>query len=308
MGILWSERSYIFHEDFALKRGPLPLHIIQDHTFRNGLAVYGARHEEDFVAQYAGVSETTGRQRWNVAQWALYNHPLTDKTPRLRRTDGGYAYETPSARIDVAVDDDYAVRLELRASAEYGGVPRVQGQAWPHLLLEQHDYVEGEPSLGELTALDYTAEVRMEYCRCNTPPEQLDPELHAAQFVHFFAIGDPVAGDMFWFGVIFFDSRHTVYPGYAQLDVGKDDCTNKMIVVEPLTAYTDEIPAMGTWLHCKADLLPLIKRAVETAQKRGTLPDSRFERMKILSTNIGFELPGDFDAALQIRKLELIAR
>ena len=308
MGILWSERSYIFREETAIKRGPLPLHIIRDRDFRNGLAIYGTRHEDDFIAQYAGVSETTGYQRWNVAQWALYNHPLTAETPRLRREDGGYAYETPSARIDVAANGEYAIRLELRASAEYGGVPRVAGQDWPHLLLEQHDYVESEPALGELRSLDYAAEVQLEYCRCNMSPEQLNSELHAAQFVHFFAIGDPEARDMFWFGITFFDSRYKIYPGYAHLDVGKADCTNKMVIVEPLTVYTDDAPLPGNWLHCKADLLPLLRRAVETAQSRGTLPDCRFERMKILSTNIGFELPGDYDAALQIRKLELIAR
>ena len=283
-----------------------PIELIRDSKFQNGLDIYGTTHEEGFVAQYSGISETTGPQSWNIAQWANYKYPLAQDTPRMNLENGGYIYETPTCRLDVNTCDDYLLRMELRASQEYEGHVRCEGEAWPHLLIEQHDCVDFFPSMGELKKLDYSISIMIEYCKSYMTPEQFNPQLHCSQVSHYLALGDMEAGDWFWFGVAFWDNRYEVSPGHISEDVGKDDCSHKMIVAEPLTVYTDVIPQIGDWIEIKVDLLPRIRKAVEVAQQRGYLKNVQFERLKVMSTNLGFENPGNFDAALQIRELTLV--
>lgn len=300
MALIWSE--------LIEEKKQRPIHMIGDPGFENGLVIYGPRHEDDTWAQYAGISKTTEPQIWNIAQWAVEKYPLKNDTPRTDLPGGGYRYETPSCRVDVRCEEDCLIRLELRTGPEYGDHVRQFGEGWPHLLLEQHRAIDFEPAMGSLTALEYSVSMMLEYCKCNMTEEQLDTDLHCAQLSHYWAIGDPEAMDFFWFGIAFFDSRHEVLQASANIDVGKADATHKIIVVEPQHLFSGKIMKPGEWVDCKVDLLPLIRKAVETAQANGCLQNCKFERMKIFSTNIGFENPGNFDSALKIRKLELIGR
>ncbi len=287
-----------------IKTRPLPL--IRDSEFKNGFAIYGPRHEDGMTAQYAGTSKTTGVQAWNIAQWANYNHPLDAKTPRVNLENGGFIYETPTCKLSVHDNDDYLIRMELRTDHEYKGRARKNGEDWPHFLLEQNDVIDYYPPMGDWKKLSYKVSIMFEYIKCNMKEEDIDPNLHATQLSHYFAIWDPVAEDGFWFGLTFLDNRHEVFPGYMSEDVGKDDCTHKMIVVDPILSYTDKAPKLGEWVNIECDLLPRIRKGVENAQARGYLKNAQFERMKIVSTNIGFENPGNYDSAFRIRELSLL--
>lgn len=298
MAFIWCETME------PIKTRPLPL--IRDPKFENGFAVYGPRHEDGMTAQYAGVNKTTGVQAWNIAQWANYRNPLNENTPRIRYENGGFRYETPTSRVDVHNLDDCLIRMELRASEEYQGRVRKEGEEWPHLLLEQNDVIDFYPPMGEWKRLDYRISIMPEYIRSNMNAEDVSPALHAAQLSHYFAIWDSDAGDGFWFGITFLDNRYGVFPGYMSEDVGKADCTHKMIAVDPILTYTQTPPALGQWTDIHADLLPRIRQAVQKAQSRGFLLNARFENMRIASTNIGLEIPGNYNAAFKIRELSLL--
>lgn len=298
MAFIWCETLEM------IKTRPLPL--IRDSEFKNGFATYGPKHEDGMTAQYAGIGKTTGIQAWNIAQWANCNHPLNEKTLRTNLENGGFIYETPTCKLSVRDKDDYLIRMELRTDSEYRGRVRKNSEEWPHLLLEQNDVIDYYPSMGDWKRLSYRLSIMPEYCKCNMKADQVDPSLHAAQLSHYFAIWDPEAQDGFWFGLTIWDNRHDVFPGYMSEDVGKDDCTHKMIVVDPILTYTDKAPALGEWTDIECDLLPRIKNAVENAKARGYLKDAAFERMKIASTNIGLEIPGNYDMAFRIREISLL--
>ena len=307
MATVWNEQSIIW-TDMALQREGRPLDLLMDPRFENGFAVYGPRHSDFVTAQYAGRAETTAQQCWHIAQWGVYKHPFTKETKRVT-TEKGFIYSTPSVSIETRYDDpDFGLRMEIHASMEYQDHVRQDGEDWPHLILEQHHVIETEPDMGQLGALDYACEIQLEYCACAMRPDQINPDKHAAQISHYWAIGDPVAKDWFWFGITFFDNRHEIFPGYASRDVGKADATNKMIVVPPQTTFNDVPAISGEWMTYQADLKPLIRQAVLKAQRQGYLRECRFERMKLLSTNIGYEMPGSYDSAFRIRRLSLIGR
>ena len=306
---IWSEMASPWDASLVIKKDHRPVEMIWDSKFENGFAIYGPRHEDEFVAQYAGVAESTGKQKWNIAQWAVYEHPLTADTVRKDLPNGGYVYETPSVKLSVHDSDEYLIRMELKAEQEYHGRVRKYGEEWPHFLLEQHDVVNCEPAMGELEGLDYSVSFKLDYSICNMRPEDMDfNNMHHAQVVHYWAIIDPVVMDWFWFGLSFYDSRYDLFPGYVNIDTGKDDCSNKMIVKVPQEVFSKQSAVDGDWMDIDVDILPLIQKAVETAKEKGCLKNAQFERMKIVSTNLGFEMMGNFDAAFMLRKLQLIGR
>ena len=61
------------------------------------------------------------------------------------------------------------------------------------------------------------------------------------------------------------------------------------------------------WAEIDADLLPYIKAGLEEAVKRGYLASSNLGDYGIMAINMGWELPGTFDASMQIRDLGILA-
>lgn len=309
MPTIWSEQASIWDPSVFLKKTSRPLEMFQDASFQNGFAIYGPRHEDGMIAQYAGISETTGKQAWNIAQWAVYKHPLTAETRRMDLPNGGFIYETDTMKLSVRDKDDYLIRMEQRAEQEYLRHVRQFGEEWPHFLLEQHAVVECEPYLSEFNSLEYEVSFRLEYSKCNMRREDMNfNNMHHAQVTHYWAIADIKRMDWFWFGLNFYDSRYDSFPGYLHVDEGKADASNKMIVVEPQKTFSDQKATDGEWMDIKVDILPLIKKAIALAQTKGCLWDSNLEDMKIISTNVGFEMMGNFDAAFMLRKLRLTGK
>ena len=309
MPTIWSEQASIWDPSVFLKKTKRPLEMFQDASFQNGFAIYGPRHEDGMIAQYAGISETTGKQAWNIAQWAVYKHPLTAETRRMDLPNGGFIYETDTMKLSVRDKDDYLIRMEQRAEQEYLGHVRQFGEEWPHFLLEQHAVVECEPYLSEFNSLEYEVSFRLEYSKCNMRREDMNfNNMHHAQVTHYWAIADIKRMDWFWFGLNFYDSRYDSFPGYLHVDEGKADASNKMIYVENQKTYSKQSAKDGEWMDISIDILPLIHKAVKAAKAKGCLKDVCVEDMKIISTNLGFEMMGNFDAAFMLRKLRLTGK
>jgi hypothetical protein len=64
-------------------------------------------------------------------------------------------------------------------------------------------------------------------------------------------------------------------------------------------------PKLGQWLPLDVDLLPFIKNGLEEAAKRGYLKDVDLHHYAVANMNFGWEIPGTFDAAAQIRDLRV---
>ena len=309
MPTIWSEQASLWDPSIALKKTNRPLEMISDASFQNGFAIYGPRHEDGMIAQYAGAKETTEKQVWNIAQWAVYRHPLTAETKRTDLPGGGFIYETDTVKLSVGDSADYLIRMEQRAEQEYLGHVRTFGEEWPHFLLEQHACADCEPALGELNALDYEVSFRLEYEKCNMRREDMNfNNMHHAQVTHYWAIADVKRMDWFWFGLNFYDSRYDLFPGYLHVDEGKADASNKMIYVEKQETFSKQRARDGEWMDISIDILPLIHKAVKAAKAKGCLKDVCVEDMKIISTNLGFEMMGNFDAAFMLRKLHLTGK
>jgi hypothetical protein len=63
----------------------------------------------------------------------------------------------------------------------------------------------------------------------------------------------------------------------------------------------------GIWAAVEKDLLPYIKSGLVCAVQRGYLSSSDPRDYAVANMNIGWEVPGTFDASMQIRDLSINA-
>jgi hypothetical protein len=247
---------------------------------------------------------------WRLCQWATKYSLAT--APCLRDADGTLSYENEAKRVVVGPSDSSrkGLTLEVRGSAEYGSRARGRGESWPHLLVEQ-DALRLH-ALDELSEVRLRIRVRLLHSRSGMSAAQYDPSLHAAQFQMFFIVKNirPASADQgnyFWFGVPFYDSRYDIPPAYQAADAGKKDATGKFIYTVAGQALGETSLKTGQWLALDVDLLPHIVKGLQAAAERGYLRSSAPHDYAVANMNLGWEIPGTFDGAIQVQDLEITA-
>lgn len=264
--------------------------VIRDNKFSTGFEIHGPRHEDGIIGK---LNAGEKYPEWRLAQWGTYRNPLTDGVSR-----------TESILIDM--EGDYDIRLEMKSSKEYQGHLRRENEDWPHILIEQF-FKNSVPRLSEVKKLEYTCEFRLDYCNNLIDQSLLDTVMHGAQVHQFFTVVDTRSSSYIWFGIPFFDTRHTIFPGYTGIDSGKDDASGMLILIEPQELFTSSSTHTHEWVSYKCDILPMIQNVFERAKENGYFKDSSLGDMRITSTNLGWEMFSEHDGAFEIRNLSLTA-
>jgi hypothetical protein len=247
------------------------------------------------------------RPAWRLCQWAT--RVSLAAAPRVDLPDGAVSYEDETKRVVFGGGSTGGpdLVLDLRAVAEYEGRTRKAGEAWPHLLVEQ-DTARVFP-LDRLKALELAVDLRLSVF-VDGMKEKADPGLHAAQFQLFFIVKDVApggTGDFLWFGVPFFDSRAEYPPGHQAKDGGKDDATGKFIYsIDGREALPASLRG-GRRVAIRKDLLPFIRDALVCAVRERFLESADPARYAVVNMNLGWEMPGAYDAAVEVRGLAITA-
>ncbi len=288
-------------------RSAAPRELIRDPGFQRGFILLDpAPGKRVALGVLPGlVPDTKTGAVWDLAQWS------SKETLRLesrQRWFGGalrYANGFKSVTLGMPGTEEASVSLRVNAEAEYGGRARKSGEPWVHLLAQQE--IEKPPALSELSAARLRIEVRLRSAqRIETPDYSRD--LHAAQFQLFFSVqnlnrASPGYGQYLWFGVPLYDDRHRVAPAHQAPDTGG---TQMFIYTPAGSVFSRQSAHDKKWLTVDADVLPLLRRGLETAWQRGFLKDSQsLADYRIASLNLGWEVPGIFNVEMQVRKLSL---
>ncbi len=247
---------------------------------------------------------------WRLCQWGTKYTLAAVRC--IRSDDGCFIYENKGKKVVVGKTGSETgdLVLEVRGGAEYGVVARKYGESWPHLLIEQ-DAVNVH-RLDELDSIWFEIGVRLLHCKKRMTDVEYDPGLHAAQFQMFFIVKNinpdsDERGSFYWFGVPFFDNRHKIPPAFMAKDIGKADATGKFIyTVAGETLGVMDLRA-GKWVNIQVDLLGYVKSGVQEAVKRGYLKSLDLHDYAVVNMNLGWEIPGTFGAAAQIRGLNIFA-
>jgi len=112
-------------------------------------------------------------------------------------------------------------------------------------------------------------------------------------------------GKFLWFGVPFYDERYRNPPGHVAQDTAGSDM---FIYTPPAVEFFKGSAHDRVWIRVDKDLVPLIHQALRATWQQGHLTESReLADYRITSVNLGWEVPGIFDVAVQVRGFSLRA-
>ncbi len=263
------------------------------------------------------TGETDAAPTWKLAQ----HHSKFDLS--RPETQTATATEARAATPGLAVartktpNGSVALRLEVAADAEYAA-PRRADQNWLHLLL-QRDFPPSERvSFGDVESLVFTCDAQVLRSERLMTEAEFNPDLHATQASVYFAISNddpesPDFRDYIWFGVSFFDDRWEIQTDYVAVDGDpKTIGTGKLIYRLGEQRTIDDIlggvnPFSKKPVRIEIDLAQYLGDALQAAKERGFLTETRVEQMKTAHFNFGWETPGTYRAALEIKNPRLVA-
>jgi hypothetical protein len=257
---------------------------------------------------------------WELGQWNSKTSAI-DIEPSVSPT-GAYVWEDSNKIIKMGTRDGegYDLYLGVNSISEYDSVFRVNGQPWPHLLVQERISPPGNvgpgcPPLSQLSQLLFQVDACLDTVKIIKTGDY-NPSIHAAQFLIYFTVqnlgsNSNLFGKYVWLGVQVYDDRNPSPPKY----VAHDDGTRMLIYSIAYDETADSTTHSGDWVHFMVDLLPHAKAAVTEAWNRGyfsyedgdstVTPPLNFDDYKIGGMNMGWEAPGMFYAAFKVKDLSL---
>lgn len=294
-----------------------------DLKFENGFKVrnMGGAEKDSPVVGYLNYGDPSLIPEWNIAQWdTKYDfRDLENDTMFMEMDDGVYVYDSIDKVLTVDTNTG-EIGLQLNASEVYDA-PRVDFQAWPHLLLERSKTRnEDAPYANQLKNANH---LRLQFSQKLTMFEDHMGDtatgLHAGSFYTYLllkGINDKGQNELLWFGLSLFDNRYAYIEETGLVDGGKADASGNYIYLLPSRAFTDtdflkdgEIYASedNEWMTIDIDLLPYIKRALTVAQENGYMQGVAMDTVYVDGMNIGWEMPGTYDGEMWIKDISLLS-
>ncbi|MBQ6826457.1 MAG: hypothetical protein IJO46_00450 [Thermoguttaceae bacterium] len=315
-----------FERGFEIVNGPKTLGVLRlpfdgENDKVGGTGKTGKIDETENLSKLGKTGETSeavaAAPTWKLAQhWSKFDLSRPE-------TQTATATEARAATPGLAVartktpDGSVALRLEVAADAEYDA-PRRADQNWLHLLL-QRDFPPSERvSFGDVESLVFTCDAQVLRSERLMTEAEFNPDLHATQASVYFAISNddpesPDFRDYIWFGVSFFDDRWEIQTDYVAVDGDpKSIGTGKLIYRLGEQRTIDDIlggvnPFSKKPVRIEIDLAKYLGGALQAAKERGFLTETRVEQMKLAHFNFGWETPGTYRAALEIKNPRLVA-
>lgn len=240
---------------------------------------------------------------WQMSQW--YSKYDFANTLAKHNADGSIEYCNEGKRIVRYVDN--SLLLSITTSTEYD-TPRVEGEDWPHLLIEQS--FKKKPNIGEVTKLLFFMSLKLDKCE-NKMGDDFNESLHTAQSPFYFILRNMNEksedyNKSIWLGIPSFDYR---YPSLSTEELVSWDIGTNMYIynISPRCIWGDISFHDKQW-HCtELDILPLVKTAIETMRTKGVFLKTTISELELVGMNFGWEVPGTFDAAILVKGISLKA-
>lgn len=245
--------------------------------------------------------KTSKEPVWRLCQWSC-RHDLQG----AQTSDTEYGVEYASESLSMARHSDGVLTMKLDASKEYLK-PRTADEPWAHILIETDlPFVP----VNDYESLELTYSMRILKCE-NRMGEDYNTTIHAAQALGYFHLtnNNPQSADYrmgMWLGVGLYDNRE---PGgmlqkvMSHLDKG----TQTYIYCRPSACFFGDGTdfADGAWHPAYVNVRETLGEALAHFKNQSLFSDSDVEDFAFTSMNFGWEVPGTFDCALQVKDFSL---
>lgn len=305
--------------------------LLKDLTFARGLYVSpfisNNSQIQDWNIITHGGNKADGNPYWTLAQWGCTHDMRTEDGYTFTRNGNVLTYDDGGKYMQIDTDKAGAITLGIKGSEEYtrdenGNIrERTElSENWPHILIDQAIDTPIESTVKSLF-MEITYEVTECVSLVDRSIYPLNELLNAAQFQWFITLYDnDEASATFnhgmFFGFSMFDTRsmNETPKGYSAYDGGKEDSTGAYIYMFSLSQakafpqnQLDGLPSsvVGKEVCIKVDILPFLKQALKEAKQAGALLGASVDKLRIGGTNIGWELPGNYDACVKISNLNI---
>ena len=258
---------------------------------------------------------TASNPVWRLAQW--------DSGPSLveNRVASAPAAITDGIGRRFAFDPaEKKMTFELDTALYYQGRAAVSGDYWPHLLVEQENFLHGN-----------NHEIK-KYLNCGADCMMLSFDIRltefeatpidgdwvrAAQFLMYFYVKGVQTNDFCWLGLQLFDNRRDQTEHYIGYDNGNPSTSGAMIYSigskhvygnSGRTLYNEGAPDTGgEWVHVEIDLRPYLEEMLEIGARDGYFKVDSLSDLCINGMNIGWETIATFDHTMEVKNLELVS-
>lgn len=306
--------------------------LLHDLTFSRGFYVSpfiaNVKQEiSDWSMLTHGGNKADGDPVWTMAQWGCTKDMRWEDGYTFKRDGNVLSYDDGGKYMKIDTDKAGTITLGIKGSEEYSrdekGNVRERTDStenWPHILISQ-----GIQHAISNNAKNLFMEVTYEVTECTSLVDRniypLDELINAAQFQWFVTLYDndetsESYNHGMWLGFSMFDTRsmNDTPKGYSAYDGGKEDSTGAYIYMFSLTQakffsqnVLDALPSsvVGRKITLKVDILPFLKQALKEAKQAGALKGANVDKLRIGDTNIGWELPGNFDVCVEISNLNM---
>ena len=301
--------------------------LLNDLNFSKGFSVtlFHSNSSNGNLAGYLDYdgNKADGSNIWRMAQWGCTKDMAAEGV--FERNGSVITYNDGGKFLQVDTAKTGAITLGIKGSEEYtkdadGNIrDRVDSaENWPHILIEQSVNAD----TGDCKHLYMEVNYKVTQCESLVDRElyPVNPDLNAAQFQWFITLTDmnpnsESYGNSMWFGFSMFDTRalNGTPSGFASYDGGKEDSTGLFIYMLSLQSVAGQqsgavnIPTavVGKDVSVKVDILPYINQALKIARQNGAMKGASADQLAIGSTNIGWELPGNYDVEVEISYLNM---
>lgn len=277
--------------------------LIRDTLFEKGITLWRPEPGKHVTyGELTGVQQGT-KPIWGLAQWNS-RFPLDPTT--VKQEGNARIWTNPGK--SVTLNPKEGLTLAANSWEEYGTKARERSDPWVHLLVEQR--MAPIVYLTDMQSLSFQLEGRLLHCQ-NRHGDEYEPKRHAAQFQIFFSLQNRNRdsagyGDYLWLGIPLFDNRHPFPRAHRAKEYRG---AGKYIYSLSGDTLAKDRFTEGKWVRVEGDILPMMREALTDAWAKGFLSDSKDEADYALGgMNMGWELPGTFDVAFQVRNLSLRAR
>ncbi|MCD2423673.1 hypothetical protein LQ567_12930 [Niabella pedocola] len=285
--------------------------LIRDARFRQGFSLSPLTPEEVMAAGsfdkahkgYYYFEEKDKKPVWEFCQWAS-KHSLEGAGPK-KNADNSVEYRNAAKRILRYTDG--TLHIGVFTSREYTR-PREAGGAFTGFLIQQ-DFRD-PPNIGDVNHLYFSAAIKIVACKQKMKKQEYNPDIHTAQTPMYFILKNknPQSEDYnyaIWLGIQSFDYR---YPEMnSKEEIGFDKDTHMYIYNIPQTRIWGKKTSFNDhrWHQTQTDLLPSVLQAVAAMRAKGAFLNSALSDLVLEGMNFGWECPGTFDVALEVRGLSL---